>query len=111
MRLAVSLAVVLASASLILPPLSRAKSRAQSIYCLNNLRQLGLSLQMYAGDNDDVLPYNMGTDGTRKTVADGTFLNWVNNVMTWELDSLESMEFSISHSFLADECIWSLSSE
>lgn len=86
-ELLVVVAIIGMLATLVLPPLGRAKARGQSIYCLNNLRQLGLSLQMYAGDHDDVLPYNMGTDGTRKTVADGTFLNWVNNVMTWELDS------------------------
>lgn len=86
-ELMVVVAIIGILATLILPPLGRAKSRGQSIYCLNNLRQLGLSLHMYAGDNEDALPYNMGSEGTRKTVAAGTFLNWVNNVMTWELDS------------------------
>lgn len=86
-ELMVVVAIIGILATLLLPPLGRAKSRGQSIYCLNNLRQLGLSLHMYAGDNDDALPYNMGSEGTRRTVAAGTFLNWVNNVMTWELDS------------------------
>ncbi len=86
-ELMVVVAIIGILASLVLPPLGRAKSRGQSIYCLNNLRQLGLSLHMYAGDNEDALPYNMGSEGTRRTVAAGTFQNWVNNVMTWELDS------------------------
>ncbi len=53
------------------------------IHYLNNLRQFGLALQLYAGDHEDALPYNMGTQGTRQTVASGQFLNWVNNVASW----------------------------
>jgi prepilin-type processing-associated H-X9-DG protein len=48
---------------------------------------LGLTLHTYAGDHDDSLPYNMGAAGIRQTVANGEYLNWVNNVMSWELDS------------------------
>lgn len=86
-ELLVVIAVVGILASLVLPALGRAKGRGQSIYCLNNLRQLGLATHLYAGDHDDALPYNMGTEGTRKTIASGQFLNWANNVMTWELDA------------------------
>jgi len=86
-ELLVVIAIIAILASLTLPPLARAKARGQSTYCLNNLRQFGLALQIYAGDHDDELPYNMGTEGTHKTVATGKFLNWVNNVMSWELDS------------------------
>ena len=79
----VVIAIIAILASLALPPLARAKSRGQSTYCLNNLRQFGLALQLYAGDHDDALPYNMGADGIRKTVAAKEYLNWVNNVMSW----------------------------
>ena len=85
-ELLVVIAVVGILAGIILPALGRAKSRGQSIYCLNNLRQLGVAMHLYADDHDDALPYNMGTEGTRKTIATGQFLNWANNVMTWELD-------------------------
>ena len=86
-ELLVVIAIIAILASLTLPPLARARARGQSTYCLNNLRQFGLALQIYAGDHDDELPYNMGTDGTHKTVATREYLNWVNNVMSWELDS------------------------
>jgi prepilin-type processing-associated H-X9-DG protein/prepilin-type N-terminal cleavage/methylation domain-containing protein len=85
-ELLVVIAVIGILASLVLPPLTRAKNRGQSIYCLNNLRQLGLAMHLYAEDHEDALPFNMGTEGTRKTIASGEFLNWANNVMTWELD-------------------------
>ncbi len=86
-ELLVVIAIVGILASLVIPSLSRARSRGQSIYCLNNLRQLGLALQVYVAENDDLLPFNMGTEGTRKTIASGEFLNWANNVMSWELDA------------------------
>jgi prepilin-type processing-associated H-X9-DG protein len=41
-----------------LPVLSQVKDRARSASCLNNLRQLTLCFQLYAGDNDDFLPPN-----------------------------------------------------
>jgi prepilin-type N-terminal cleavage/methylation domain-containing protein/prepilin-type processing-associated H-X9-DG protein len=86
-ELLVVIAIIAILASLALPPLARAKARGQSTYCLNNLRQFGLALHLYAGDHDDDLPYNMGRTGIRQTVASGQFLNWVNNVMSWALDS------------------------
>ncbi|MBN8248910.1 MAG: type II secretion system protein [Verrucomicrobia bacterium] len=43
-------------AALLLPSLANAKSKANSIKCLNNLRQLELALVMYAGDHDGQYP-------------------------------------------------------
>jgi prepilin-type processing-associated H-X9-DG protein len=74
-------------AALLLPALGRAKARAQGISCLNNTRQLCYAWILYANDHDDRLAYNLGGDSTRKTVAPRTNVNWVNNIMTWELDS------------------------
>jgi prepilin-type N-terminal cleavage/methylation domain-containing protein/prepilin-type processing-associated H-X9-DG protein len=85
-ELLVVIAVIAILASLALPPLARARARGQSTYCLNNLRQAGLALHLYAGDHDDALPYNMGPGGTKQTVAARHYLNWVNNVMSWDDD-------------------------
>lgn len=38
---------------MLLPALSRAKSRAQTFACLNNLKQLEICLHLYIGDYDD----------------------------------------------------------
>jgi prepilin-type processing-associated H-X9-DG protein len=42
--------------AMLLPALSRAKSRAQSISCMNNMKQLALGCMMYANENKDHLP-------------------------------------------------------
>jgi prepilin-type N-terminal cleavage/methylation domain-containing protein/prepilin-type processing-associated H-X9-DG protein len=77
------IAIIAILAALVLPALSRARERARAIICLNNTKQLGLAWQMYAGDNDERLPYNLGMTGS----SFRTDLNWVNNVMTWDLSS------------------------
>lgn len=43
-------------AGMVLPALAKAKSKAQSIQCVNNLKQIGLAARIYATDNKDVLP-------------------------------------------------------
>ncbi len=83
-------------ASILLPALSGAREKGRGLVCLSNLRQLGLALHVYAGDYDDALPFNMGADGTRRTVQAGTYLNWVNNVMSWELDADNTNTFLIT---------------
>ena len=44
-------------AALLLPALAKAKERAQTINCVNNVRQLALAARMYAVDHGDTLPY------------------------------------------------------
>jgi prepilin-type N-terminal cleavage/methylation domain-containing protein/prepilin-type processing-associated H-X9-DG protein len=85
-ELLVVIAIVAVLAAMLLPALSRAKAKAQGVSCANNQRQLIFACLLYAGDNADALPYNFGDVETRRTVAQGQFLNWVNNVLSWELD-------------------------
>lgn len=86
LELLVVAGVIALLAGLLLPALAKAKAKSQGIFCLGNHRQLALALQMYADDHGDALPYNMGAEGIRRTIAEDRYLNWVNNVMTWELD-------------------------
>ena len=56
MELLAVIAIIGILAALLLPVLSRSKAQARRTTCLNNLRQINLALQLYAGANDDILP-------------------------------------------------------
>src|SRR5436853_6520191 len=86
-ELLVVIAIIAILAALLLPALGSVKARGKTTTCLNNQRQLILSCLLYVDDNDDSFPYNLGEDETKKLVAQGQYLNWVNNVMSWGLDS------------------------
>ncbi len=43
-------------AAMLLPALGKAKMKAQSVQCMNNMKQLNLALMMYATDHQDQFP-------------------------------------------------------
>jgi prepilin-type N-terminal cleavage/methylation domain-containing protein len=61
-ELLVVIAIIAILAGMLLPALARAKTKAHSMKCINNLKQLGMANFMYANDHGRVLPYNIGPD-------------------------------------------------
>lgn len=55
-ELLVVISIIMILAGMLLPSLARAKQQANRIKCLNNMRQLGLSLIMYADENEGQFP-------------------------------------------------------
>src|SRR5689334_22598410 len=55
-ELLVVIAVVGFLSSLLLPSLARSKEKSRVTQCLNNLRQMGLGIALYAGDHSDRFP-------------------------------------------------------
>jgi Domain of unknown function (DUF4190)/GYF domain 2 len=55
-------AVLVILPAMLLPALSQAKGKAQSINCANNMKQIGLAFRTWAIDHDDNFPFNVSTN-------------------------------------------------
>ena len=55
-ELLVVIAIIAILAGLLVTALGRAKAKAYNAACVNNLRQLGIAIRLYSGDNEERLP-------------------------------------------------------
>jgi prepilin-type N-terminal cleavage/methylation domain-containing protein len=79
-ELLVVIAIIAILAALLLPALARARAKGQRTYCLNNLHQIGLFMQLYTDDNSDTFPAHRN-QGLNTADAALSLTNWWGTVI------------------------------
>jgi len=79
-ELLVVIAIISILAALLLPAISKSKSMAKRIACLNNLKQLDLCLHLYLTDNNDCFVPNDSVAMINSPGSDVKGLSWLPDV-------------------------------
>lgn len=90
-ELLVVIAIIAILAGLLLPALSKAKMKAQGIFCMNNGKQLSLAWRLYSDDNSDRLVAAMSDS---ESAANPGRPNWVGGKLDW---TASAVNWDVNH--------------
>ena len=76
-ELLVVIGIIAVLIAVLLPALNKARSQAQTVQCMANLRSIGQGLQLYAIANKQSLPYGDYLDPTYGYTINSNTANWV----------------------------------
>jgi len=109
-ELLVVIAIIALLAAMLLPALSKARDKAKSISCVNNMKQIGTLLQFYIDDNQGIVPasydgtippnigiYNWWNDRVRAPYA-GT--NTGANMKSWLCPGILNLDATARNTYL-----------
>ncbi|MDX1953819.1 MAG: type II secretion system protein [Verrucomicrobiota bacterium] len=89
-ELLVVIAIIAILASMLLPALSKAKTKAQGIGCMNNLKQLQLGWSIYSTDNNEQIVRTGGMDVIVNTEAAAIAAKANRALANWVFGSIDS---------------------
>ena len=77
-ELLVVIAIIGILAGMLLPALGKAKAKAKAMQCVNNLKQMGVGMAVYAGETNDGTPFAWISDSDRPFSGLAAFF-WTQN--------------------------------
>lgn len=93
------MAIIAILAGMLLPALSQAKTKAQGVHCINNLKQVQLAWYMYANDHQDNLP---GDNWNAQAAGTPDAGNWITGWLSPENDAARNNTHNTNTVFLLD---------
>jgi prepilin-type processing-associated H-X9-DG protein len=92
-------------AGILFPVFAAAREKGRTVKCMNNVKQIGTALLMYAGDNGERVPpfnfiYKSRYDMTTNSPETGTGFTYIKNLEVWRCPSEKRKDATFRYSYL-----------